>query len=237
MSTLWHKNENQALSKFKSLSNDGGMEPLLFLINLVKQKAKQGITVAEIGVWDGKTTRQYIDTIKNYNGKLYAVDWFLGNKDSGSSHKLNIENEQLVYETFYSNLEGYHDYIEILHGNSHEQISKIPDHSLDICFIDADHSYKSTYTDIYLCLPKVKEGGIICGHDCEYDAFINFQSLPFSRKELEGDFSVSRGCHAGVIQAVFDHFGNDVEFNTNVGNHNSPPIYQAYQNSCWMKRC
>ena len=190
---------------FKSLCDNPDFLPIQFLINLVKENAKQGITVAEIGVFDGTTTRQYIDIIKNYNGKLYAVDWFLGNVGSIGDHKFNEENKKLIYETFYSNLEGYHDYIDILYGSSHEQIPKIPDNSLDICFIDADHSYASTSKDIYLCLPKVKKGGIICGHDCERDIFLLFQSFPFSPKDLDGDYSFDRKCHAGVIQAVFDY--------------------------------
>jgi predicted O-methyltransferase YrrM len=37
--------------------------------------------------------------------------------------------------------------------------------SLDVVFIDLDHSYKAVKEDIKLWLPKVKKGGFIAGDD------------------------------------------------------------------------
>ena len=39
-----------------------------------------------------------------------------------------------------------------------------PEKSVDICFVDADHSYDGVYKDSELWTPK-REGGIISGHD------------------------------------------------------------------------
>jgi len=52
---------------------------------------------------------------------------------------------------------------------------------------------------------KVKDGGILCGHDCE-----SFDEVgKFTEKELNTDYTDGR--HCGVIQAVYDCFGRDVE--------------------------
>lgn len=39
------------------------------------------------------------------------------------------------------------------------------DGSLDFVFIDADHSYEGVSRDIQAWHPKVKAGGLLCGHD------------------------------------------------------------------------
>lgn len=41
----------------------------------------------------------------------------------------------------------------------------IADESLDLVFIDARHTYDSVFDDISLWLPKVRNGGILGGHD------------------------------------------------------------------------
>lgn len=45
----------------------------------------------------------------------------------------------------------------------------VPDHSFDFVFIDADHSYQSCRADIEAWTPKVDDGGLLCGHDYEWD--------------------------------------------------------------------
>ena len=39
------------------------------------------------------------------------------------------------------------------------------DGSLDFVYIDADHSYQAVKTDYEVWLPKIRIGGMICGHD------------------------------------------------------------------------
>jgi predicted O-methyltransferase YrrM len=48
---------------------------------------------------------------------------------------------------------------------SSKEASALIPNELDLVYIDADHSYESCKEDILLWSPKVKIGGIICGHD------------------------------------------------------------------------
>eukprot|EP00971_Amphidinium_carterae_P067679 1340279-Amphidinium_carterae.1 len=41
----------------------------------------------------------------------------------------------------------------------------VPDGSLDMVFLDADHTYKGVKQDIELWWRKVRHGGILAGHD------------------------------------------------------------------------
>ncbi len=48
---------------------------------------------------------------------------------------------------------------------SHAAATLIRDGSLDLVYIDALHDYDNVKVDIDRWLPKVREGGILCGHD------------------------------------------------------------------------
>lgn len=67
---------------------------------------------------------------------------------------------------------------------------KVLDGSLDLVFIDGDHSYKGVRADIDAWLPKVRKGGFIAGHD--YDNTAKY-----------GDM------FKGVDRAVHENFGDN----------------------------
>lgn len=80
--------------------------------------------------------------------------------------------------------------IEWLIGTTEQVIDKIKNDSLDFCYIDGCHEFEFVKKDIELCLPKVRIGGVLGGHDFHKD-------------------------HKGVIKAVTDIFLIDEIF---VGN-------------------
>lgn len=41
----------------------------------------------------------------------------------------------------------------------------VKDGSIDVVYIDGDHSYESVLQDCELWYPKIKSGGFLCGHD------------------------------------------------------------------------
>lgn len=52
------------------------------------------------------------------------------------------------------------------HGNSEELTGRLPD-ELDFVYLDASHDYSDILAEIATCLPKLKKGGLIAGHDFE----------------------------------------------------------------------
>jgi hypothetical protein len=179
------------------------------LFDLVEYFQKPGMVVAEIGVFFGATTRTYIDIIKKNNGRLYAIDWFVGNEAVGGEHVHGYkpDNGKNTLNLFKQNLADYLDIITILEGKSHDKIPLIPDNSLDICFIDADHRYPSVKEDIKLCIPKVKETGILCGHDYNGPLLKNKEYLNFTEEQLKHDCTPDG--HLGVVKAVHESFGDN----------------------------
>lgn len=54
-------------------------------------------------------------------------------------------------------------------GKSEDIVKKFDDGSVDVVYIDASHKYEDVKKDLQMWLPKVKNGGILSGHD--YGAF------------------------------------------------------------------
>jgi predicted O-methyltransferase YrrM len=55
--------------------------------------------------------------------------------------------------------------VEVLQGLSDESATRFKDASVDLVFIDADHSAEWVERDLRAWRPKVRPGGILAGHD------------------------------------------------------------------------
>lgn len=191
-------NENNLSQKINSWYWSGEQN----FVKLIEKNQSPGMTVVEIGCHDGSTTIKYIDIVKKNNGHVIVIDTFMGTtsiKDPNNPHSYGNHNSDL-YDIFKLKFEKYSDMMTIMKGYSFDCIPQLPD-ECDIIFIDADHTYEPCKKDIQLSIPKVKKGGILCGHDCETFAFVN----QYTKEQLETDYLL--GHHPGVSQAVYDFFG------------------------------
>jgi len=155
-------------------------------------------TVVEIGTFTGKSAF----TILPYVKSLVCVDWFKGNPTvRGGLTKVYEEEDVLsIFKENLSSQEGK-EKLTLMVMTSEEAVKSFEDHSLDMVFIDSDHRYSMVKKDIEMWLPKVKKGGVLCGHD--FDQFLN----EFKEEgDLEQD--TSGGLHYGLIKAVCEKFPN-----------------------------
>ena len=131
-------------------------------------------TLVEVGVWKGHSISFLAREMQKLklNPKIYAVDLW----DDVVSHNKVFEwknNKSLQHETahmyeIYNEVKkrnGVTDLITDIKGVSWEVANKFEDESVDFVFIDAAHDYESVVKDINAWLPKIKNGGIISGHD------------------------------------------------------------------------
>jgi predicted O-methyltransferase YrrM len=165
------------------------------------------LRVVEIGsAVGGGSTRIAGDAVKRSGGTLYCIDEWAGS----------------MYFAFLANMR-IHDLeatVMPIRGPSVDAAVLFDDGSLDAVFVDGNHIYPNVLADIDAYLPKVRKNGYIFGHDL-FD-------LPsrFDRRELlsvstknntEVNHTNSEGevqridVHPGVILAVQDRFGDDVE--------------------------
>lgn len=114
--------------------------------------AKDGDRIVELGAWKGHSAVYMAVEIIN-SGKKITFDtvdnWSLGE----------------TRDEFFKNIEPVKDYVNVIEGISWESAKLYKDKSISFCFIDAAHDYESVKKDILAFLPKIKNGGIIAGHD------------------------------------------------------------------------
>ena len=70
-------------------------------------------------------------------------------------------------------------WVRIVPKGSAEAAAMYKDGTLDFVYIDADHHYKNIVQDIKCWLPKVKQNGVIAGHD-----YYNYPDVMRAVKEL-----------------------------------------------------
>jgi tetratricopeptide (TPR) repeat protein len=126
-------------------------------LSFLHETAKEMETIVEIGSWKGRSTEALLSGTK---GTVYAVDHFLGSKGEELQHK--EAKDDVVYNQFMDSV-GHYKNLKVLRMSSNEAVKQFADKSVDMVFIDGEHTYEGVKEDIKLWLPKAKK--IICGHD------------------------------------------------------------------------
>ncbi len=114
------------------------------LTDLIHEELGDGLVVVELGALNG-VTGQHILRYCPSIARLYSIDLepLRGKQGEPSSD-----------ERF-----------RFIQSDSAKAAGPFADHSVDLVFIDADHSEEGTRRDLAAWLPKVREHGIVCGHD------------------------------------------------------------------------
>ena len=104
--------------------------------------------MVEIGVRRGGTTFHLLDNCANL--VIYAID-----TDIGQFYNKDVKKK-------------YGDRLIPIQGFSEAVVDQIPNESVDLVFIDGNHSYEYVYKDIVKYSPKLKPNGLLTGHDIDY---------------------------------------------------------------------
>ena len=135
----------------------------------------KNLVMMEIGVFRGDFSEQILVNCKPK--KLILIDPWIGNINSGNEDGNNVKiyngNElyNMILQKFSNN-----NIIDIIRDFSYNYIPKIEANSVDLIYIDGDHSYEGCLKDLELSYNIIKNQGYICGHDylinknkCKYD--------------------------------------------------------------------
>lgn len=156
---------------------------------------------AEIGVLRGETSRVLLQHLPEL--RLYMVDrWDTVSEDSGyyrsgdgvarfSADQMASCLHEAESATAFAKRRRL-----MMRMDSLTAAIYIKDGSLDFAFIDANHTYDAVKADIHAWWPKVRSGGILCGHDYG------------SKRDRRGIWGVSQAVNEFAAQARLDvHIG------------------------------
>ncbi len=120
---------------------------------LLKKIPQNGI-VAELGVDQGGFSKLILDI--NKPKKLHLIDFW-------GSARYNQNKRQQVEKKFKEQID--QGSIEINLGLSTEVVNNFEDDYFDWIYIDTAHTYDVTKAELEMYRTKIKENGIIAGHD------------------------------------------------------------------------
>lgn len=142
----------------------------------------------EIGVQKGHFSEIVLSQWKGK--KYYCVDAWEKQSDDVYIDGANVNDtlQTLNMKETEDRLKRFKNRYELIKGYSTDQniLNKFINNSLDFVYIDARHDYNGVMEDIVNWYPKVKVGGLVCGHDYGMDGIWEGQG------GIWGDFGVTR---------------------------------------------
>lgn len=120
--------------------------------------------VVEVGVFRGQFAKAILGRCEGIS-RYYMIDpW---RNLEGWEKPLNVSDDEFA-KAHREALETSQAWAEkriVLRGKTSEVIDRIPDGSLDLAYIDGDHTLRGIAVDLIKCYPKVRDGGWIGGDD------------------------------------------------------------------------
>jgi glycosyltransferase involved in cell wall biosynthesis/predicted O-methyltransferase YrrM len=143
-------------------------------------KARGLTTGVEIGVGFGG----HCASLLEYRGidALTGVDPYTSEDHGNAPHALSQQDMDRVHDIALDRLAKFGRRFELLRKPSLQAVSKFENGSLDFVYLDGDQGFDAVGADLGAWFDKIREGGIIAGHD--YDN----PELPDVQQAVDGFF-------------------------------------------------
>jgi ADP-heptose:LPS heptosyltransferase len=143
------------------------------IIDVVQGLNRSKLRGAEVGVYCGETSALLLGAFPGLT--LLMVDaWTAAEADSVYAETEDVFTAKLQSDFDLALVEAYRatafgrDRTVVIRADLRTAADFIQDETLDFVFLDADHSYEGTLEALDAWRPKVRVGGLICGHDYEH---------------------------------------------------------------------
>jgi predicted O-methyltransferase YrrM len=138
---------------------------------LIDEYVRDGGQVVEVGCWKGRSSYVLAAVAAERGISVRSIDTFRGipekhvhNKDLYGESREREDFSKVVLE----NLKEFSNF-DIIVGDSRETYIHLWDESVDMIFIDGDHGDPTISLDLQNYWPKVRLGGVLCGHDYDQE--------------------------------------------------------------------
>lgn len=152
--------------------------------------------VAEIGVDQGDNAKNILSICKPK--ELHLIDAWKDNPNKSRTPQEWNKRFNNVKNIFNKNPN-----IHVYRADSADSASLFADNYFDWVYIDACHTYEACKKDIEAWFPKVKVGGLLCGHD--YGNTPRTIRLGFGVTEAVDEFCLKNNLKIDFISNVPEH--------------------------------
>ena len=147
------------------MSNIQGKLDVHLMIHLINERGFYN--AVEVGVAGGNLTKRALQLCPKLEF-YYAVDPWKVYVESYHRPPHAKERDQGWWDSLYervSTIKNEFPKLKVMRMSSVEAAATFHDGELDIVYIDAVHDLVNIVNDIYYWLPKIRNGGVISGHD------------------------------------------------------------------------
>lgn len=143
----------------------------------------------EIGVQYGQNSERLLQ--HGVIDKLYGIDPY--DTDIGTITPLNEKSrDNEVYAFALGKLDNFKNRFTLIKRTSNEAIFDV-DGTIDCIYIDGNNTRQATYDDISYWYPKIRDGGIITGHNYLHPSFKHIKEV------VDNYFSASASVEPGYV--------------------------------------
>jgi hypothetical protein len=155
-------------------------------------------TYVEIGVARGEFTKHIL---KNTNlSKFYLIDPYKNFTIDEYNDAMNFYNMDNEFSICKNNLKEFESKITYIRKTSSEAVNDIKDNSVDVIYIDGNHSYSYVIQDLRNYWSKLRIGGLMLGDDLYESSDTKDVLKIWDNKSLETSKSFGLfGVHSAVI--------------------------------------
>ena len=172
-------------------------------MSLVGCKRKE-ITIAEIGVYKGDNAMSMLTVADNIK-RMYLVDTFAPNYKWFTDETGAPFTEEKAEEFVDKVKERFQNFnVSLIRKDSVETSKDFPDKFFDYIYIDGGHDYDIVKADLNAWYPKVKDFGVLGGHDSMYDDVTKAVVEFTSNKNITLHFV--NGLRRGNVQPALNDF-------------------------------